>query len=312
MPDIACLGVAVADIAVGTLARYPESGTLVRVDHTSIYAGGNAANTAMALAALGLHVSLTARVGADWMGGIVLDILSSRGIDISPVRRDAVRETGCSIVLFDQTGERSFITNLGANDALSEDDIDWETLRKSRLLHVGGALLLQSLDGEPMARILRRAKELGLNTCLDTSWDAQGRWGELIAPCLAFTDLFLPSAVEAQRITGESDPKAMAQVLLAQGARVVSIKMGAQGSRTFTAQEDIATPAFKVQPVSANGAGDSYVAGFIAGWMNGLPLRETAALAGACGAMATLTCEPMGKIAQYGEMLKLVHGAVQE
>ena len=76
----------------------------------------------------------------------------------------------------------------------------------ARLLHVAGSFLMPKLDGEPTARVLAGARRRGLITCLDTCWDAQGRWMSLLASCLPHLDHFVPSIEEARQLTGRSDP----------------------------------------------------------------------------------------------------------
>ncbi len=87
----------------------------------------------------------------------------------------------------------------------------------STMLHVAAAFLVPGLDGEPMARILAKARELGLTTSLDTAWDAEGRWMELVGPCLNHVDIFTPSIEEGQMLTGKQEPYEITQEALEYG-----------------------------------------------------------------------------------------------
>lgn len=295
----------VADLIARPVEAYPEKGKLVLVDEMRLDTGGCAANTAVVLRRLGVSAAVMGRVGADGLGDFVVESLRRNGVDVSSVRRDPVKGTGSSMVLTGADGERSFISTLGANTAVCTDDIDWARLKESKVLHVGGALLLPALDGEPTAAVLKQAKELGLVTSVDTAWDYEGRWWRALEACLPYIDLLLPSYDEARMLAGEEDPADIAASFLRAGAHVVALKMGSRGSYVRTNEVEVTIPAFPVRTVDANGAGDAYVAGFLAGWLRGLPLVETARLANAVGALATTAVGATAGVKDLEEALAL-------
>lgn len=306
MGEVTCLGILVADLTAGPLTNYPEKGKLVITENMHLDTGGCAANTALVLSKLGVSTSLIAKVGKDDLGDYVKRTLSKNGVDTSGICYDEVYQTGCSMVLNSADGERSFISNLGANNALTSEDINWEELKKSKLLHIGGALLLSGLDGKPLAGVFKKAKEYGLTTCLDTVWDSSGRWWDGISECMPYTDLFLPSLIEAEELAGKKDVREIADTFLEAGVKVVGLKMGKRGSSVFTKEKEIHIPMFDLKTVDTNGAGDAYVGGFIAGWINGLSLEKTAYLANAVGAMATMAVGPVGGIKKLDEVFDFI------
>jgi sugar/nucleoside kinase (ribokinase family) len=77
----------------------------------------------------------------------------------------------------------------------------------------------------------------------------------------------------------------MARELLAMGAPTVVLKLGAEGCVVATEKELIHLPGFKVPVVDTVGAGDSFAAAFIAGWLRGGTLRASATLANGMGAL---------------------------
>ncbi len=305
MHQVACLGILVADLTAGPLSHYPEKGKLVLTPRMQLSTGGCAANPAMVLAKLGVQASLMAKVGNDELGDYVVGSVSRRGVDTGCVRRDPVLGTGCSMVLNSEEGERSFITSLGANSTFGPLDLDRSVLASCKLIHLGGALLLPGIDGTPTAELFRWAQQHGITTCLDTAWDATGRWRKAIEACFPYTDLFLPSLVEAEQLTGKSDPAAIAQDLLNAGIKVVGLKMGSKGSQVYTAGKSIVVPCFPVQTLDTNGAGDAYVAGFIAAWIHGFSLEETAKFANVVGALATTAFGPTDGIKSFAEVSQL-------
>lgn len=306
MSEVTCIGIVVADLTAGPLTEYPEKGKLVLTEHMHLDTGGCAANTGLVLSKLGISTSLVAKVGKDDLGDYVKRTLAKNGVDTTGICQDDQQNTGCSMVLNSTDGERSFISNLGANKTLRAEDINWDLLKKSKVLHLGGALLLPGLDGKPTAEVFKKAKQYGITTCLDTVWDSSGLWWDGISECLPYTDLFLPSLVEAEELTGKKDIREIADTFLTAGVKVVGLKMGKKGSCVFTRDKEIQVPLFDVKTVDTNGSGDAYVGGFIAGWINGLSIEKTAYFANAVGAMATMGVGPVGGIKKLQEVFDFI------
>jgi sugar/nucleoside kinase (ribokinase family) len=159
-----------------------------------------------------------------------------------------------------------------------------ELLEGARLLHVAGSFLMPKFDGEPTARVLALARRRGLLTCLDTAWDAQGRWLSLLAPCLPHLDHFVPSIEEARQITRRQAPEDVAAALRDAGVGTVVLKMGEEGCYARGPDGHLSLPALRVPAVDALGAGDAFAAGFIAGLVHGWDLERAARFATAVGA----------------------------
>ena len=127
----------------------------------------------------------------------------------SGVLRDPQVPTSATVVLVDSAGERTFLHVPGANGALRAEELDDELVYAGRALHLAGALVLEQLDGEPLARLAAEARSRGLLTSLDPVWDPTARWSRL-EPCLPHLDLFLPSLGEGQALSGEQEPARVA------------------------------------------------------------------------------------------------------
>ncbi len=305
--QIICLGILVADLVGRPLDDVPPPGRLALVDEMSLHAGGCAVNTGTVLARLGFPVEVVGKVGRDPFGDFLVGELARRGVGSRGVARDDHAGTSASMVIVDSSGERRFIHYLGANAALTADDVDHALFETAAVVHIGGALVLPGLDGRPMADLLRAARAAGALTTLDTVWDDTGRWMELLRHALPETDVFLPSRAEARELTGERDPVAMARALQAAGARTVAIKMGAEGCVVVDAGGDwFHVPAFVVDAVDATGAGDAFVAGFLAGLRQGWPLERCAELGNATGALAVMGLGAAGATRSMEETLAFV------
>jgi sugar/nucleoside kinase (ribokinase family) len=188
------------------------------------------------------------------------------------------------MVMVHTDGERSFIHYIGANAMLREEDVDLNVVKNTKILHVAGSFLMPGFDGQPTANILKKAKEMGVTTSLDTAWDSRGNWMKLLEPCLEYIDYAVPSIEEARMVTGKHEPADVAKVLMDKGVKTVALKMGDQGCYIKNGQDELSIPIYKVDSVDANGAGDSFAAGFLAGLVNGWDLERTGKFANATGA----------------------------
>jgi sugar/nucleoside kinase (ribokinase family) len=283
--DVVCLGILVADAIVRPVEGLPPRGSLDLVDEITLHGGGCALNTASALTRLGLGAAAVGKVGSDPFGDFVLELLDERGVDRRGVLRDPSVSTSASVVLVDETGERTFLHLPGANGRVRADELDPDLLYGGRALHVAGALVMPELDGEPTAALLAEARRRGLHTSLDTVWDATERW-ERVVPSLPHLDLLAPSLAEARAISGLEEPADVAAWLRKAGVGAVALKMGAEGCHVSGDGFEGRLGAPPVRAVDGTGAGDAFVAGLLYGLLAGWPLERAAALANAAGALA--------------------------
>ena len=304
--DVLSLGIYVVDVLGRPIDRFPEKGKLVLFDELEIHTGGCANNVAIALARLGISAGAMGKVGTDAFGDLILQGLTDDGINTIGMQQDANVSTSFTFVAVASDGERTFYHYIGANGELCEADLNWEVIKSAKILHVAGALVMPRFDGAPMANVLRKAKELGIITSLDTVYDATGKWMETLKPCLPYVDMFMPSIVEAQYLTGLSDYREITQFFRDNyGIHTIVIKMGENGSYASTPEAEHLAPAYPVSVVDATGAGDAYVAGFLAGNIMNWDLKATAELASATGAACVTAIGTTAGIQNLEETLKI-------
>ena len=304
--DVLSLGIYVIDVLGRPIDQFPEKGKLALFDELEIHTGGCANNTAIALTRLGISAGAMGKVGTDAFGDLILQTLIDNGADTAGMQQDASTSTSFSFVAVASDGERTFYHYIGANGELCEADLDWEVIKRVKILHIAGALVMPRFDGAPMANVLREAKVLGITTSLDTAYDATGKWMETLEPCLSYVDMFMPSIVEAQHLTGLSEYREITQFLRDNyGIHTIVIKMGENGSYVSTPEAEHFAPAYPVNAVDATGAGDAYVAGFLAGTIMGWDLKATAELASATGAACVTAIGTTAGIQNLEETLKI-------
>lgn len=94
--------------------------------------GGSAANVVAAAAKLGHPSRFLGQVGDDAVGRVLVESLANAGVGVEHVRREG--RTGTIVVLVDDVGERTMLTDRRACVGLSSPDADW--LRGVDALHV--------------------------------------------------------------------------------------------------------------------------------------------------------------------------------
>jgi len=253
------------------------------VEQAELVVGGTSSITACGAARLGLRTAMAGVVGDDLFGRFMIDQLTARGVDTSPVAVDARRPTGVSAVLT-EPGDRATMTFQGTIGALEAEMVGDDLLARARHVHTGGWFLQGSAP--VLADILRRARTAGATTSLDPGADPDGRWDGGLRQLLPELDQLLPNEAEALALTGAREVEQAARQLAAQGP-AVAVKCGERGVLAAVDGELVWAPALAVDVVDTIGAGDSTDAGWLAGQLLGWPVERAARLAAACGSLST-------------------------
>lgn len=287
---ISVAGTLVADLTIRPIRGWPGKSQNANVDLIEVLPGGTVANTGMALARLGIPVSIHAAVGEDNIGKVIKDSVNAWAARDSVTVIPSSRTT-TSVVAVSEDGDRCFISAAGACDqfSLTPEQVESEIASGSRALHIGYAMILPRLDGEPLRKVMHRASELGALTSLDVTYFEDRPWPDLLA-LMPEIDVFCPSLLEATAITGKSNAAEAAKALVNAGVRkFVAVTEGARGALIDVVGEGQGfIPARRVQVVDSTGAGDAFIAGVLAAWYRGFPWR-TAAQIGAHVASIAVT-----------------------
>jgi sugar/nucleoside kinase (ribokinase family) len=254
------------------------------VDDASLTLGGSAAIVAAGAGRLGVRTGLASAVGDDAFGRLVLDVLRARSVDVDGVRVEPGVTTGHTIHLSTGT-DRAMLTALGAIESMRGELVDLALLRGARHVHVTSYFLQAQLRRD-LPGVLAAARAAGTTVSLDTNWDPAGSWDDGLMDLLPLVDCFLPNATEARSIAAQDDIDAAAASLADRVATVV-VKLGADGALAVSGNARVRCPALAVETIDTTGAGDSFVAGFLAGTLKGWALERSLALGVACGTLST-------------------------
>jgi sugar/nucleoside kinase (ribokinase family) len=262
----------------------PEFGQVEKlVESASLTIGSSSAIFACGAARLGLRVAFVGVCADDVFGRFMLEEMQRREVEIGNVIVRQGAETGFSIIL-NQGADRAILTYPGLIAALQASDISDSLLRQARHLHVASYFLQKSLQPD-LPDLFQHAHSLGLTTSLDTNYDPSEEWLGFDR-LLAVTDVFLPNETEALSITKSPDVE-IASGQLAQHAKTVVVKLGADGALACSRDRIVKSSSPKVNVVDTVGAGDSFDAGFLYGYLNDWEIGRSLRLACACGAIST-------------------------
>ncbi len=309
MVDVACIGILVADCIAKTVDKIPDAGKLGLIDSLTLCSGGCAMSAAVDLSKIGAKAALLSMVGDDGFGSYMTGVLKESGVDVRGLSVSRGMGTSASVVLVNPAGERTFLHCQGANAKFTEENINYDVLKESKIVFVAGTMLMPSFDGEPCAKVLKKCRELGKITVLDSAWDDTGRWMKVLKPCMPYIDYFIPSIEEAQMFAGCEAPEDIADCFFEAGVSHVVIKMGKQGCyvRESKNTEGYMLPTYgHVKPVDTTGAGDSFCAGFLYGLSQGMGMRESARFANAVGTHCIMAVGATTGIRPYAEIKKFM------
>lgn len=262
----------------------PEFGQVEKmVESASLTIGSSSAIFACGAARLGLKVAFIGVCGDDVFGHFMLNEMSKRGVDVSNVIVRADGQTGLSVILNNGV-DRAILTHSGLIVELRALDIADDLLRQSRHLHVASYFLQTKLQPD-LPALFGRARSFRVSTSLDTNYDPSERWAGF-DELLAVTNVLLPNEAEAKSLAGAETAEEAAKNL---GAKVetLAVKLGKDGALGILRSRRVQVQSIPVNVVDTVGAGDSFDAGFIYGYLNGWELERSLRLACICGALST-------------------------
>lgn len=251
-----------------------------------------------------------------------------------------------SVVINVPGRDRMFLHCCGANHTFGAADLRLDAIGAASLFHFGYPTLMGRTyadGGRELLDIYRSVKDLGVTTSMDMAMpDPNGPsgaapWDQILTKVLPYVDIFLPSADEilymidrAHYGAGDdlSGPQvsAIGQTLLDRGVAVAGVKLGSRGLYLRTAGADrlaamgrlaptdlaawadreLWFPVYQVKVVSAVGAGDSTIAGFLAALLRGLGPLDAGRSANRVGAMNVQTASALDGIRGWDETQRIM------
>jgi ribokinase len=248
------------------LGQLNRSGTL-----KSKSGGGSAANTIVALARMGFQTKFIGKVGEDEEGDFLLENL--RPVDKGLISRGG-RSSACLVVL-DRHQDRFLFVRGNTNNTLTFDGIKLDELKDISWMHFTS--FIGELPFEAQKALLNHL-DPSVKLSMDPGEIYAKKGLDKIRPLIKRCHILFLTEREVRLLT-DQDLSSGAKALMEIGPSVLVCKKGNQGSHILTKKGDFEVPAIKIEVVDNTGAGDVYNAGFLAGFLLGRSLKESALFA---------------------------------
>jgi 2-dehydro-3-deoxygluconokinase len=288
MVDVVTIGECLAVLYPPDPISLDETQTLI------VGSAGAEANLALVMAQLGHSVRLIGRVGDDAFGRRVRRTLDGVGVDTTFLHTDSTAPTGLYVREWLPDGmRRVYYYRAGsAGSRLAPKDVALNVIEGAQILHLTG--ITPALSESCLAAVqhsIALAKATNTLVSFDPNYRAR-LWEpatarKVLLPLIAQTDILLMGHEDALAIFGTDNAATAMNSALTLGVPMVLFKQAEQGALLRTTHLHLQAPAHSVaQVVDPVGAGDAFDAGFLSGYLRGLPLAEALALGNRFGAKA--------------------------
>jgi sugar/nucleoside kinase (ribokinase family) len=279
--DIIIPGHYFCDLIFTGLDTFPALGTEIFGRGLAVTTGGGALNTSVALNRLGINVGWAGTLGTDFFSRFVSDAIQAEGLSTELVTRLDAPLSRATVAL-SYPADRAFVTYVDPAPDLIQ--MAYSALEKSTCRHLHFAGLVISEDALPL---LRACRERGIRISMDCQHREETLDSPLVREILSLLDVFMPNAVEAQRITGTNTIE-QAVNILGEMVSTIVIKNGAEGAILRHEGQIYSEPALSLTPLDTTGAGDCFNAGFLAAYLQQKSWQECLRWGNFCGGKSTL------------------------
>lgn len=251
---------------------------------------GSESNVAIGVRRLGVPSTWIGRLGDDPPGQLIRRELRAEGVEVLAIEDPAA--TGLMTRWRPTAGRGHVVYHRrdSAGSHLRPDDVPEDLVRGAAVLHGTGITL--ALGATPAAALtwaIAVAREAGRTVSFDVNyrqalWSPDAAAAEVTA-VLGDCDVVFAGLDEAEILTGHAEPARAARALEAMGPRQVLITLGAQGCAARIDGTEFEVPAPAATVVDTVGAGDAFVAGYLADLIAGAPPGQRLATAVKAGAL---------------------------
>ena len=304
--DYTSMGFYTFDCLGWPFTEVPPGGGTVLLSELTLAVSGAAGVAAIIGAKMGLKTCAVGGVGNDMMGDWVLQRIAQFGVDMADLKRYPNVPTSSSIVLTRADGSRPALHMKGATGAFVVNEDRFDAVTDTKVFHMGGIGLMDAMDGERNAALMKHAKARGCITTVDVFAGSQDDLPDVKA-VLPYTDYFIPSIEEAEALSGLTDREEIARFFLDLGAQCCVFTLGANGA--YYRHRDGTTfsvPAFKIVVKCTCGCGDAFNAGLATGLIRGMSAEDSVRFAQACAALNATGLGSQAGIRDFDQVAKFM------
>lgn len=255
--------------------------------------GGSSANIAAGLVKLGCKAALVTKVSDDAVGWYCLGQLDHYGVDRSHVQAIS-GEVRTSLAVYETRIEEHqsvIYRNNAADFQMDIADVEAVDYSSFGALITAGTVFAAEPSRSATFRAFELARAAGLPVIFDIdyrpySWPSPEIAADVLSRAGALSDIIIGNDEEFGFMAGGLDKGLdKARELAATSAAIVVYKMGPEGAVAFAGGEELRTGIFPVAALKPTGAGDSFMAGLLAGLSEGRDLRDAVLRGSACASI---------------------------
>jgi sugar/nucleoside kinase (ribokinase family) len=287
-PRLIHIGSAVVDF-IYRIDRLPGPGDDLTASSFAALPGGGF-NMMVAARRSGMPTAYAGKVGDGPFGTMIADALKAEGIEqLQPVSRGIDSGT-CVVLVAEGDGERTFVSRPGAEGVITPNDFPHMTPASGDWVFTTGYTLAYPDSQHGQAQFIE-----ALPDHATFAFDPTGIVGEipvgLLSRVLRRADWLSLNRAEAAAIVGRADDAEMADRLFMRHchrAAGIVLRSGASGALlALRGEEPVFVPAFRVEAIDTNGAGDAHDGAFIAALAQGQAPVDALRYANAAAAIST-------------------------
>ncbi|MBW4709085.1 5-dehydro-2-deoxygluconokinase [Roseobacter sp. YSTF-M11] len=284
--------------------------------------GGSSANIAAGLSKFGCKAALVTAVSDDAVGWYCEGQLDHYGVDRSHVKR-VTGEYRTSLAVYEtriEDHQSVIYRNNAADFQMTVADVEAVDYSSYGALITAGTVFAAEPSRAAAFRAFEMARAAGLPIIFDIdyrpySWPSADVAEEVLSRAGDMADIIVGNDEEFGFMAGDIDKGlAKARALAAATADIVVYKKGPEGAVTFAQGAEITTGIFPVDAVKPTGAGDSFMAGFLAALSEDRPLKEAVLRGSACASIVVAKpgCAPAMPDTQELETFLATHPGPSE
>ena len=273
----------------------PEPPGTATADATSMMVamGGSSANIAAGLVKFGCQAALVTSVSDDAVGWYCLNQLDHYGIDRTYVKKIKGEERTSLAVYETRVEDHQSVIyrNNAADFQMSVEDVEAVDYSQFGALITAGTVFAAEPSRSAAFRAFELAKKAGLPIIFDVdyrpySWPSPKVAEEVLSRAGSLSDVIVGNDEEFGFMAGSIDKGLdKARELSATTASIVVYKMGPEGAVTFADGQGVRTGIYRVEALKPTGAGDSFMAGFMAALADGREMNDAVLRGSACASI---------------------------
>ncbi len=283
--DYVSMGFYTFDCLGWPFTAVPPGGGCNMIDEITLAVSGAAGVAAIAAAKMGLKTRAVGGLGNDLMGDWVMQRLKDFKVDIKMMQCEPGWKTSSSIVTTRQDGSRPALHMKGATGTFTVAPKDFDRATDAKVFHLGGVGLMDAMDGDSNATLMKHAKARGCITTVDIFAGSAEDLPD-VAAVLPYTDYFMPSIEEARALSGIEDLVSCTKFFHDKGVAACVFTLGGDGA--YYSHKDgtrFHIPAYDIIVKCTCGCGDAFDAGFAVALVKGFNPEKAVRFAQATSAL---------------------------